>query len=85
MKNKVVVIRKWGTFEDDHLDEWRKIKHTGKMGYAEFINQKRKEIGLTPMKYMEHEIFDEKLFTFSIIKYGIVSHNLDEVLWGVNY
>ena len=82
--NRIVYINTWGTFGVDHIQEWVEIKPTGTMDYAAFINQKRKDIGLIPMKYMEYEVFDEQKFMLAVIQYGIKSYNLDEVACGIN-
>lgn len=84
MSNRVVVIfvGKWGSFENDHLDEFIECKTKNNTNFPEFINRKRLEIGLRPMKYMEYEVLDEQKFLLATIKYGIVSHDLDEAVCG---
>lgn len=77
--NRIVYINTWGTFNEDHIQEWIEIQSTGSMGYDGFIKQKLKEIGLIPMKYMECEVFDEYRFMLAVIQYGINPYNLDEV------
>lgn len=85
MKNRVVYINTGFTsFEMDHLDEWALIKPTGVMDYAEFFHNKLKEIGLIPLKYMEYEVIDEQKFMLAVIKYGIKSYNLNEVVCGID-
>ena len=84
MGNRIVYINTWSMFEEGYLAEWAEIKPTGTMDYVAFINQKRKEIGLISMKYMEYEVFDERKFMLAVIKYGIKTYNLDEVACGIN-
>ena len=84
MSNRIVYINTWSAFEEDYIQEWVEIKPKGEIDYVSFINQKRKEIGLIPMKYMEYEVFNEQKFMLAVIKYGIRSYNLDEIACGIN-
>lgn len=84
MSNRIVYINTWSAFEEDYIQEWVEIKPKEEIDYVSFINQKRKEIGLIPMKYMEYEVFNEQKFMLAVIKYGIRSYNLDEIACGIN-
>ena len=83
MSNRIVYINTWGTFNEDHIQEWIEIKSKGSTSYDGFIKQKTREIGLMRLKYMEFEVFDEYRFMLAVIQYGIKPYNLDEVACGI--
>jgi hypothetical protein len=77
MSNRIVVIFQgnWGSFVEDHMDEYRKTSNN-KIDYITFIKRKVSKIGLKPMRNMDYEVVDEHLFMLGTIQYGIKSHGI---------